>query len=268
MARSRQTAQQLARWELQEAAGCAAVPLRWLITRMAPYRWQYPLRSLSTLPVPCHPGCRLLPALGIGGLVRGTQPALDSSMLFAVSSSGGSGDSSTSSSGGSSGIFSTRFFGGAGGSYAGSNSCCSAASSVTASSRPAASSACWGNRSFSSAAGSAASARRLAAAAQQPPPVAAAADAAALEALDQLPLWRFLREQGFTQQAIRQMQRGVRGTRYSEQKVHADLALNFAALRQEGLDTAAIQQLYQKRSKMLHTTQATFTNSLAVPVLS
>lgn len=262
MARSRQTAQQLARWELQEAAGCAAVPLRWLITRMAPY-------SCIAGSIHCAVSVR---CLSLATLAAGfCQPLALVALCGAPSQPWTAACCLQSAAPAAAAAAAESLAPDSLAALVGAMQAATAAVAQPAaspSSSPAASSACWGNRSFSSAAGSAASARRLAAAAQQPPPVAAAADAAALEALDQLPLWRFLQEQGFTQQAIRQMQRGVRGTRYSEQKVHADLALNFAALRQEGLDTAAIQQLYQKRSKMLHTTQATFTNSLAVPVLS
>ena len=78
-------------------------------------------------------------------------------------------------------------------------------------------------------------------------------------------MWRFLREQGFTEQAIRRLQRHIKGTQYSEQKVQENLALNVAALRQEGLDTGTIEQLYQQQGGvLLHTTQATFSSSLAV----
>jgi hypothetical protein len=98
--------------------------LRCLILRMALYRCQYLLVSLSTSSVPCHPGCRLLPALGNSGLLQGTQSALDISMFFAVSSGGGGSSGS--------GFFSSSSCSGGGGpsSYPGGSSSSSSAAST------------------------------------------------------------------------------------------------------------------------------------------
>ena len=98
-----------------------------------------------------------------------------------------------------------------------------------------------------------------------------AADAAA-----ELPLWSYLRQQGFSAESIERMQRKalvdkrtgrqyvyVTGERTSEQKLRRDLAPNIAALRAEGLDTPAIEQLFEQCPKLLTITHATFSRALA-----
>ena len=101
-----------------------------------------------------------------------------------------------------------------------------------------------------------------------------AEEEASSDALLELPLWRFLRQQGFSADGISRMQaasftRGgrrysiVTGTRTTEQKLQRDLAANIAALRAEGLDTATIEQLFGQYPKLLTTTHATFSSSLA-----
>ena len=90
----------------------------------------------------------------------------------------------------------------------------------------------------------------------------AASDAAAV---DELPLWRHLREQqGFSQATIRYLHTKVSGKQCSIDKVQRDLAPNMAALRREGLTTADRQWLCEAHPKLLTTKRMTFMSSLAV----
>ena len=97
------------------------------------------------------------------------------------------------------------------------------------------------------------------------------------DAAGELPLWRFLRQQGFSAESIEYMQcktavrmnRGgrrypsVSGRQMNECKVQRDLAPNIAALRAEGLDTATIERLLGQFPGLLTTTHATFSSALA-----
>ncbi len=94
------------------------------------------------------------------------------------------------------------------------------------------------------------------------------------DAADELPLWRFLRQQGFSADSISRMQAttvvsggrrytSVTGTRIREEKVQRDLAPSIAALRAEGLDTASIERLFMKLPRLLTATQETFASALA-----
>ena len=98
--------------------------------------------------------------------------------------------------------------------------------------------------------------------------------AASMDAAGELPLWRFLRQQGFSADGINRMQaasftRGgrrysiVTAARISEDKLQRDLAPTIAALRAEGLDTATIEQLFGQYPNLLTTSQETFNGSLA-----
>ena len=89
---------------------------------------------------------------------------------------------------------------------------------------------------------------------------------------DELPLWHFLRQQGFGADCIRQLQAAVRsgkhkimtsGKRFTAQKLQQGLAPNIAALRAEGLDTATIERLFQAYPSLLNTIHTTFSSSLA-----
>ena len=83
--------------------------------------------------------------------------------------------------------------------------------------------------------------------------------------MDELPLWRHLREQqGFSQPTIRYLQTKVSGKQCSIDKVQRDLAPNMAALRREGLTTADRQWLCEAHPKLLTTKRMTFMSSLAV----
>ena len=107
-------------------------------------------------------------------------------------------------------------------------------------------------------------------------PVAAAANRSGAEgdAAEELPLWRFLRQQGFSADGISRLQAAtfiwggrryatVAGKRITEDKLQQNLAPNIAALRVEGLDTATVEQLFQAFPKLLTTAHATFSSSLA-----
>ena len=94
------------------------------------------------------------------------------------------------------------------------------------------------------------------------------------DAAGELPLWRFLRQQGFSADGISRMQamsctRGgrryayVTGKLLTEDKLQRGLAPNIASLRAEGLDTATIEQLFGQCPGLLTTTHATFSSSLA-----
>ncbi|PRW33796.1 [cytidine(C)-cytidine(C)-adenosine (A)]-adding enzyme [Chlorella sorokiniana] len=101
----------------------------------------------------------------------------------------------------------------------------------------------------------------------------AALDLAAAGAADKLPLWRFLRQQGFSEDSMSRLQAaassrkakgwGQLGNRTTEQKLQRDLAPNIAALRADGLDTPSIERLFLRRLKLLTTTHATFSSALA-----
>ncbi|KAI7843432.1 hypothetical protein COHA_002910 [Chlorella ohadii] len=93
-------------------------------------------------------------------------------------------------------------------------------------------------------------------------------------AADELPLWRFLRQQGFSAGSLSRIQAAtdvskgrryasVSGRRINEAKVQRDLAPNIAALRAEGLDTASIEKLFRQLPRLLTATQETFSSSLA-----
>ena len=91
-------------------------------------------------------------------------------------------------------------------------------------------------------------------------------------AQDELPLWRFLRQQGFSADGISRLQaavgndkvRSIRtGRKLTAQKLQRGLAPNIASLRAEGLDTATIEQLFGQYPNLLTTTHATFSSSLA-----
>ncbi|PRW33859.1 putative uncharacterized protein isoform A [Chlorella sorokiniana] len=89
----------------------------------------------------------------------------------------------------------------------------------------------------------------------------------------ELPLWRFLRQCGFSEVGIGRMRGAVRpgksrykvvtGRRYSQQKVAQDLAPNIAALLGEGLDTPAIERLFTAQPNLLTATHSKFASSLA-----
>ncbi len=93
----------------------------------------------------------------------------------------------------------------------------------------------------------------------------------------ELPLWRFLAQQGFSADSISRMHRAapirrnregewcsnVNKTAMTEAKVQRDVAPNIAALRSEGLDTAGIERLFEQLPNLLTPTQATFSSSLA-----
>jgi hypothetical protein len=101
----------------------------------------------------------------------------------------------------------------------------------------------------------------------------AALDLAAAGVADKLPLWRFLRQQGFSEDSMSRLQAaassrkakgwGQLGNRTTEQKLQRDLAPNIAALRADGLDTPSIERLFLRRLKLLTTTHATFSSALA-----
>ena len=90
-----------------------------------------------------------------------------------------------------------------------------------------------------------------------------AADAAQADGQDEdgaLPLWRFLRQQGFSADGINRMQAAVRSGRtnittsqkFTAQKLQRDLAPAIAALRAEGLDIGTIEQLFQAYPPAAH----------------
>ena len=92
------------------------------------------------------------------------------------------------------------------------------------------------------------------------------------DAAGELPLWRFLRQQGFSADGISRLQaavgndkvRSIRtGRKLTAQKLQRGLAPNIASLRAEGLDTATIEQLFGQYPNLLTTTHATFSSSLA-----
>ena len=84
--------------------------------------------------------------------------------------------------------------------------------------------------------------------------------------LDELPLWRHLREQqGFSQATICPLQKSkVSSERYPPDKVQRDLAPNMAALRKEGLATRNLKRLCEAQPAFCTTTHHTFISSLAV----
>ena len=95
------------------------------------------------------------------------------------------------------------------------------------------------------------------------------------DAAGELPLWRFLRQQGFSTDGLTRIQAAtvvsggrryasVTGTRISAEKVQRDLAPNIAALRAEGLDTASIERLFKQKPGLLKATHGTFSGSLTV----
>ena len=100
-----------------------------------------------------------------------------------------------------------------------------------------------------------------------------AEEAASTDAAGELPLWRFLRQQGFSADGINRMQAAVRsgktktnittGQKFTAQKLQRDLAPNIAALQAEGLDTATIELMFQQFPGLLTSTHATFSSSLA-----
>ena len=100
-----------------------------------------------------------------------------------------------------------------------------------------------------------------------------AEEAASTDAAGELPLWRFLRQQGFSADGINRMQAAVRsgktktnittGLKFTAQKLQRDLAPNIAALQAEGLDTATIELMFQQFPGLLTSTHATFSSSLA-----
>ena len=85
------------------------------------------------------------------------------------------------------------------------------------------------------------------------------------DAAGELPLWRYLRQQqGFTEEGITRMQRSkVNGQRTTDAKIETDLAPSIALLRAEGLDTPAIQRLYEQLPDLLTTSHAVFSSALA-----
>ncbi len=114
------------------------------------------------------------------------------------------------------------------------------------------------------------------------PPLLAAADSSGPEggpagdaAADELPLWRFLRQQGFSADSLSRMQAATRmsknGRRYAsvsgrqmaEEKVQRDLAPNIAALQSEGRDTASMERIFEQFPLLLTTTHKTFASALA-----
>ena len=111
---------------------------------------------------------------------------------------------------------------------------------------------------------------------RSPPPQAAgnsSPGAAADDAADDLPLWALLQQQGFTPDGIASLQAAANsgklgkvfttGQRLTEQKLQRNLGANIAALRAEGLDTPAIQRLFEAYPGLLVTTRESFTNALA-----
>ncbi len=120
--------------------------------------------------------------------------------------------------------------------------------------------------------------RHRSAAQHLPPPLAAADSSGAEEgpagntAADELPLWRFLRQQGFSADSISCLQAAMSsgrassmkmGQRLTERKLQLDVAPNIAALRAEGLNTASIERLFQKFPSLLTTAHVTFASALA-----
>ena len=115
--------------------------------------------------------------------------------------------------------------------------------------------------------------------AQRLPPVPAAGSStvdgpSAADAGDELPLWRLLRQQGFSADGVSRMQAAttatkgrrracVSGSRMGEEKVQRDVAANMAALRAEGLDTASIERLFEQNPRLLTATHDTFASALA-----
>ncbi len=103
------------------------------------------------------------------------------------------------------------------------------------------------------------------------PAASAAADA------KELPLWRYLLQQGFSAGSISRMHRAapigrsregewcsiVNNTAMTEAKVQRDVAPKVAALRAEGLDTASIGALFEQYPVLLTTKHATFASALA-----
>ena len=99
-----------------------------------------------------------------------------------------------------------------------------------------------------------------------------AQDAASTDATGELPLWRFLHQQGFSADGISRLQAAVgsgkvrnitTGQKFTAQKLQRDLEPNIAALRAEGLDTASAEQLFVQYPDLLTTTRTTFSSSLA-----
>ena len=97
------------------------------------------------------------------------------------------------------------------------------------------------------------------------------------DAAGELPLWRFLRQQGFSADGISRMRAATRkrsrqdgtklnqvpGVQITEQKLQRDLAPNIAALQAEGLGTASVERLFVQFPRLLTSTHATFSSSLA-----
>lgn len=76
------------------------------------------------------------------------------------------------------------------------------------------------------------------------------------DAAVELPLWRFLQQQGFSADGVSRMRSkpssgaggrraSISGSRMSEERVQRDVAPNIAALRAEGLDTATIERIFE-----------------------